>query len=178
MTETLESKNGGVYYAEGQAVQGAPVGRQGHACCGFCCDTRRATIIVNIIDICLSVVALAGLGVISSDGFAAQLDDDTVKNELDMATQYMWIPMLLAGLNIAASGLGIWGAKNYIGWMVMISGLWYAVGTVLSLLGGDIGGAIMSGFFAYPHFVFYQEMKKGIMTEENYPNEIHSCCCV
>ena len=123
-------------------------------------------------------MGLMGLGAISSDSFASQFDDDTVQKDLAVATQYTWIGMLVLGLSIATSGLGIWGAKNYIGWMVIVSACWYVTSTVLSLLGGDIGGAIMSGFFAYPHVVFYQEMKKGIMTEENYPNEIHSCCCV
>lgn len=36
----------------------------------------------------------------------------------------------------------------------------------------------VSAFFAYPNIVFYQELSEGIMTKENYPNEVHSCCCV
>ena len=34
------------------------------------------------------------------------------------------------------------------------------------------------GFFAYPHFVLFQEIGEGIMSFENYPNERHSCCCL
>lgn len=155
-----------------------PQGRTAHLCCGCCCDTRRATIIVNIINIVLSIFTLCGLGMLTSDKFAGQFDDDAVKTELAMLSSAAWVAYLVAALSIVCGGLGIYGAKEYKGWMVLVAGIWFVVNSVLSLLGGGVGGCIMSGFFAYPHFVFYQEMRKGIMTESNYPNEMHSCCCV
>lgn len=153
-------------------------GRSAHLCCGCCCDTRRATVIVNIINVVFSILTLAGIGVFTSDGFASQFDDDAVKAELAIASSNAWAAYLVACLSIVCGGLGIYGAKEYKGWMVLISGVWHCVCIILSIVTGGISSAIMSGFFAYPHFMFYQEMKKGIMTEENYPNEMHSCCCV
>jgi hypothetical protein len=174
-TEKIDTEHA---YVEASAKEFPKSGRTAHLCCGFCCDTRRATVIVNIINIVLSILALAGLGVLTSDSFASQFDDDAVKNELAMADKGAWFGYLVASLSIVCGGLGIYGAKEYKGWMVLVSGVWYCINAVLSVLGGGIGGAVMSGFFAYPHFVFYQEMRRGIMTPENYPNERHSCCCV
>jgi hypothetical protein len=175
-------KNETLYVDASAAPMAVPLsqngGRSSHLCCGFCCDTRRATIIVNIINVVMSVLALVGVGILASDNFANQLDDDAVKTELSTITSAAWVAYLISALAIVCGALGIYGAKNYNGWMVMVSGIWYSINAVLSIIGGGVGGALMSGFFAYPHFVLYQEMKKGIMTEANYPNEKHSCCCV
>jgi hypothetical protein len=126
----------------------------------------------------MSVMGLAGLGFMSSGALSDMVDDDTVKQELAVAYQYAWIGMVIFGVSIACAGLGLFGAIKYKGWMVIVAAVWHCVNSVLSLIGGDLGGALVNGCFAYPHVVFYQEMRKGIMTEENYPNEIHSCCCV
>jgi hypothetical protein len=32
--------------------------------------------------------------------------------------------------------------------------------------------------FAYPHFVLLSEIRRGIMSDETYKSERHSCCCV
>jgi hypothetical protein len=140
--------------------------------------TRRATIIVNIINIVFAVMSLsAGLAYISSA--SSNFDDDEVKQSMNSATQYGWISMVFAGLTILVSSLGIWGAKNYIGWMVMVAAVWYCtIGVGFSLFTLNFGGAICAALFAYPHFALFLAMQKGIMTEENYPNEMHSCCCV
>jgi hypothetical protein len=62
--------------------------------------------------------------------------------------------------------------------MIIVAGAWLCVNAVLSIVGGGLVGCILSALFVYPHVVFYLEMKKGIMTEENYPNEKHCCGCV
>mmetsp|Transcript_101600 Transcript_101600/g.152245 ORF Transcript_101600/g.152245 Transcript_101600/m.152245 type:complete len:176 (-) Transcript_101600:239-766(-) len=171
-------KADGVYYADGEAAASPTTEKQGHLFFGCCCDTRRATIIVNVINMVMAALALFGMGVVASSGFADQFDDDAVKADLATAQQYIWIPILISAFSILCAGLGMYGAMKYKQWMVMVGAVWYCINSVLSILGGDLGGAALSGLFAYPHFVFMQEMKKGIMTEANYPNEKHSCCCV
>ena len=47
--------------------------KRGHICCGCCCDTRKAVIVVNIINICFAVIGIVSLSVIASDKFAAQV---------------------------------------------------------------------------------------------------------
>ena len=121
-------------------------------------------------------MALAGLGVLTSDAFASQFDDDSVKSELGVLSSAAWFAYLVAAISVVCAGLGIYGAWKYKGWMVLVSGVWYAINALLSLIGGGVGGCIMSAFFAYPHFVFYREMQQNIMTADNYHNEKHCCC--
>jgi hypothetical protein len=79
---------------------------------------------------------------------------------------------------IGVAYLGIMGAKEFNELKVGVAAGWYCVGALLSLLGLDILGVICSALFAYPHIVFIQEMRQGIMTEANYPKEEYSMCCV
>lgn len=165
-------------YVDASAPMMVKPERQSHLCCGGCCDTRRATIIVNIVNMCFAAIALLGTGAVTAYASSNQFDDDAVKNSVAAATDHAWIMYLVNGLALAFGALGIYGAKEYKEIFVAISGLWHAAIATMGIIGGDFAGAICSGLFAYPHFVLYQEMKKGIMTKENYPNEMHSCCCV
>jgi hypothetical protein len=76
--------------------------------------------------------------------------------------------------------LGIVGAITYNKDMVVCTAFWNCLLGACSLLSFSVFGLLVFvvGFFAYPHFVLFQEIGEGIMSEENYPNEIHSCCCI
>lgn len=50
-----------------------PPPRKSHICCGCCCDTRKAVIVVNIINLCLLVMAVLSISVVASDKFATQV---------------------------------------------------------------------------------------------------------
>ena len=168
-------------YIDASAPPGlvAPQGiRQSHLCCGCCCDTRRATIVVNIISASFASLGILALAFFVTPTLVNSVDDDEVKQDLAEASKFAWVGILILCSSVLCSGTGIYGALKYNGTMVLVAGVWYSVNSLFNLLGGDVIGAIMSGFFAYPHFVLHQEMKKGIMTEINYPNEKHSCCCV
>ena len=123
-------------------------------------------------------MAIVGLMVVAKGNFEDDIDDDVVLEDLAKAQQYIWVPIMISCICIIFSCLGVYGAMKFNGPMVIAAGVWYCISIILSLLGGDIGGVIIQIIFVYPHAVFYQEMKKGIMTEQNYPNEKHSCCCV
>ena len=139
--------------------------------------TRRATIVVNIVNASLSAIAIIGLSVFVATDYNA-FDDDAVKINLATVHHYLWIPILISIICVAFSLLGIYGALKYNRFCVMTAAVLYCVSIVLSILGKDIGGAIIQVIFVYPNFALYYEMKKGIMTEENYPNMRHSRCCV
>mmetsp|Transcript_11711 Transcript_11711/g.26190 ORF Transcript_11711/g.26190 Transcript_11711/m.26190 type:complete len:133 (-) Transcript_11711:473-871(-) len=58
MTETEASyQKAPELEAEGVVVSG----KRGKICCGACCDMRRATIVVNIVNLCFLGVALMGM---------------------------------------------------------------------------------------------------------------------
>ena len=179
--------DGGAPHASSLAVEGNEyvamqpaklAGKQSHACCGCCCDTRRAVIVVNVISMCFAALAILSIALMSSDAYAAQFDDDnivTALNDIDGATVGMTISFAAVGMVCNASG--IFGATKFNKWAVMVAGSWYLVELLRSLAHFDIGGAIMAGFFVYPHVIFWQEMRKGIMTAATYPQEEQCCNC-
>lgn len=74
--------------------------------------------------------------------------------------------------------MGIIGAWKYKIYMVGFTLMMYLLDAAMAILGLNPSHAIISLLFAYPHFYLMREIQQGIMTEENYPNEEHSCCCV
>lgn len=164
---------------EYMAMQPVKVGsKRSHSCCGCCCDTRRAVIVVNIISVCLGVLAILSIVMVSSDAYKAQVDDDqvlTALNEIDGTKVGMSISF--ASVGILCNACGIFGARKFNQWAIIVAGSWYLVEVVRSVVYLDLGGAIMAGFFVYPHVVFWQEMQKGIMTPEMYQQEEQCCNC-
>jgi len=164
----------GVSYAAGMQ-------KQGHKCCGGCCDVRRAVIIVNIVQAVL--VFMAMMSVLTMHKMSAQAqdlyDDDEVAK---MMSDFGSLPVgaLIAILVVKAIGavIGIIGGIKFNMYMTGIAGAIYAISCVVSIVFLDLPGAIYAGFFAYPHYFLVKEIRSGIMSEENYPNEKQSCCCV
>ena len=148
---------------------------------GCCCDTRRAVIIVNIVMLCFTLLAGISLvaGVELVDSVAAQADDDQVE---EAAKQLSSLPIgffvFLIFLQAVLYVFGIMGAINYTKWMVVAAIVGYVLSFISNLLQLSIFGMFFSGLFAYPHVFFIKEMNQNIMTPENYPNEVQSCCCV
>lgn len=159
-------------------VEVTPLTRRSHRFCGCCCDTRRATIVVNIISLVFTCIFLLGVGTFTSDSFASSFDDDNVKKEMEVFADNAWVTYLSLGASFVFYSLGIYGAVKYNTVMVLVAAAWYCLQVVFSIWSLDITGAILPCLFVYPHIVFYNEVKQGIMSEANYPNEQYSCCCV
>jgi uncharacterized membrane protein len=161
----------------GDYVQVDAPARRAHLCCGCCCDTRRALIVVNIITLSLNALGLLSLSMITSVDVSQFDDDETINalNNLDGAPLGWSMAFLAIGMVTAI--VGIYGGYKFQGICVMIAGVYYALSCIQGMIFMNLGGAIMAGFFAYPHFVFYQEMKKGIMSPQTYPNEQACCGC-
>jgi hypothetical protein len=172
---------GGDYYkAESdQAVVLLPEsGHQGQRFFGCCCDMRRAVVIVNLLHVISSLFEIAIIKIVTRDNFISEHDDDFVKYELYTVGENARSTIMLGFLAIAFAAIGIYGAANFKQPMVMVAAGWYVVDFIMSLFRKDFAGAFMAGLFIYPHYSFIQEQSKGTMTQENYPNEIYSCCCV
>eukprot|EP00934_Nitzschia_sp_Nitz4_P002207 Nitzschia sp. Nitz4//scaffold32_size149145//42274//43044//NITZ4_002871-RA/size149145-augustus-gene-0.26-mRNA-1//1//CDS//3329548045//2207//frame0 len=166
-----------------------PYEKQGHVCCMCCCDVRRAAVMVNFANGIFCCLGLAVVGSVDSDlvpldewwGMAKQameLDDDTNPN--DLLGTYALAICTFFGIGILFSWLGVLGAIRFRRDLVVICALWYLIqGIVTLVLWGWAGvGIIWAGFLAYPNLILFQEITEGIMTYDNYPNEVHSCCCV
>lgn len=155
--------------------------KQGHTCCGGCCDMRRAVIIVNIINV--SILAFGAAGILAasrmSSTAAVQYDDDEVQAAFgEMGNLSVGGIIGIMTVKIVLSALGIYGAYSYSALLTGIAAASFCVEVVLSLIGVNIAGVVFAACFAYPHFFFINEVNKGIMSKENYQNEIQSCCCV
>ena len=186
----LTQEEGNVAIIQGhdgpQLVQGNVVGarqaRQSHLCCGCCCDTRRAVIVVNVISMCVAALAigLTSMAIGASGRYASDFDDDEYVSafaEIDGKAIGLSIGVLVVGMICQATG--IYGAQKFNKIGVIIGAIWHALQCIFSIAIFDIAGAIMSGFFCYPHVAFLLELNNGIMTPEKYPNEALCCaCCV
>jgi hypothetical protein len=167
-------------------VEGMPVDgvyrtgvKEGHKCCGACCDMRRAVIIVNLINatfLIIGILAVLTLTTIDPDDYTDDQVDEAVSNVSNgSATVVILVSLLKLVLNL----LGIYGAMTYNMYMVGASCVVYFFEGVMSLVVMNLYTLVYSAFFAYPHLFFIQEVKAGVMTKENYPiNEEMSCCCV
>uniref|UniRef100_A0A7S2EL06 Uncharacterized protein n=1 Tax=Trieres chinensis TaxID=1514140 RepID=A0A7S2EL06_TRICV len=165
--------------------------KRGHKCCGGCCDMRRAVIIVNIISVAFGVLTIPfislGYSVLnaSSDFSSAMtdaMDDDEAKQAFadveKAAGASLGFLIFFTVAKLVCYSCGIYGAMSYNIWLVGISLVAYGLDFIYALTNGSILALLLPGFFAYPHVFFIKEVKEGIMSEENYELEKHSCCCV
>ena len=135
-------------------------------------------IVVNIVGLCFQVLGFLGLiaGVAFVNSLAGQdIDDDQVE---ELTKMPFVLYMIILIVEIALSICGIMGAINYNKLMVYCAMSVFVIGIITTLFQFSIFGLVMSGCFLYPHVFFVKEMNEQIMTPENYPNEVYSCCCV
>lgn len=174
----------GVIVGTGAAVAPAVVGdgihheRASHSFMFCCCDCRRATIIVNIINLCFAAIGLFGfIAFLFNAGNPEDLDGIGID---DGYTLKDYAPLVIVIMLLTMIGfiLGILGAIKYKIWMIVIAIFVYCITAIFELLSFSIIGFIITGLFAYPHFVLVHEIRRGIMTKERYPIEQQSCCCV
>lgn len=109
------------------------------------------------------------------------LDDDYLHSDLDTAFgEYSWALYTYLGVCVFFALLGIEGAANYRPCMVITCAMWYLLQGIASLFLFGLGGLgiFVASLWAYPNIMLYQEQTEGIMSEKNYENEMHSCCCI
>uniref|UniRef100_A0A7R9WZN6 Uncharacterized protein n=1 Tax=Craspedostauros australis TaxID=1486917 RepID=A0A7R9WZN6_9STRA len=177
-------------FPDGEIVTGAPGGggspsprmKEGQVCCGSCCDMRRAVIIVNIVMVTFLTlnVFLQFLGYELVELAARESDasEDTKEAAKEMESLHIGLRILFHLLEIAAYSFAIRGAIKFERNFVLIGFCAYifSFGVNLLIL-RKLVGAVLTAFFAYPHYFLAKEIEDNIMTPENYPNEVHSCCC-
>ena len=176
-SKTTDNDAGDVYYADATTAS-STYGKQGQLFFGCCCDMRRAVVIVNVMNICFALSGIAMYYLLSRDGFSENFDDDLTKYDLEAISNYKGRAILFGIVSVLCSLIGIYGAVQYNSWTVILAAVYYCISVLTKIVPFDLSGMLMAGLFAYPHFVFIKELNNGIMTAENYPNEINSCCCV
>eukprot|EP00538_Stauroneis_constricta_P009356 CAMPEP_0119566724 /NCGR_PEP_ID=MMETSP1352-20130426/33936_1 /TAXON_ID=265584 /ORGANISM="Stauroneis constricta, Strain CCMP1120" /LENGTH=182 /DNA_ID=CAMNT_0007615883 /DNA_START=157 /DNA_END=705 /DNA_ORIENTATION=- len=149
-----------------------PALKRGHSFCGGCCDMRRAVIIVDCIMIGMLLLDILGVAVLGSE----QVDDDNLAQMIaDIPTRRLCTIFIL---EIICCAIAIFGALRYSVYPVFVGLGLYVVAAMMSLFIFNVAGILISVLFAYPHAVFIQEVRVGVMRPETYDsNERQSCCC-
>lgn len=160
--------------------------KRGH---GFCCDSKRGTIIVNAIAIVLTALGMISLAVAYND---PNLEEKVVDQEaIDLFNKYYTPIMVVSGIAIVIKIIAIFGASIYNIYMVLLGAVYIIVAVITELVvvplsnpGTQylhwydfVGTIVWTVFVLYWHFLFISEVKKGIMSPQTYPREKHSCCC-
>ena len=175
-------------YQLGVPVEGTPVDdanklpKQGHKCCGGCCDVRRAVMIVNIVNATLLLFGM--FGVLATNKLSGQAedlyDDDEMLETLAEFSNSFPLGAFIAiqVVKILCSVAGIIGALKFNIYLTGVAAAAYCIDVLMALIEFSVGGIVYAALFAYPHFYFIKEVRAGIMSKENYHNEEMSCCCV
>jgi hypothetical protein len=134
--------------------------------------------VVNGIGLGFYVLMIISFSLLYGD--TLNYDDDTVQNvmdSLDNTSKALTIAHFVVGMicNIAA----IYGALNFHKFATYVGGAWFLFETVRSIFVLDFASAAIAACFCYPHAVFYNELKNGVMSRETYPKEkiCCDCCC-
>jgi len=122
---TVASGNSNITYTEQQAVPMYLQTKKGGTCCGFCCDFRRATIMVNSIIISLSAFSVASLLTrpdteeIIQEYQEIAIDDDQVLEELASIADTTFVAgAVLAGVLLVFTAVPLYGAYVFNAGMV------------------------------------------------------------
>ena len=162
---------GTVPVIEGQEIPGV-YRKQGHSCCGGCCDMRRAVIVVNMISIAMYIISIFAISVVNR----VEFDDDVMEEPIVQVPVGWMIAIIFA--KILCYAIGIWGAVSFSLWQVYVALGMYMIALIFNAIVLNLIAVLVAGLFAYPHVYLVQEIKKGIMTKDNYYSEEQSCCCV
>jgi hypothetical protein len=145
--------------------------KQGHSCCGGCCDMRRAVIIVDMLMICFLILDIIGMTGMSN------MDEVEDEQYEERETSYGGLIFIFL-IEVVCFSIGVWGGVT-LSWVhVAVALTLYVITIVLNLIVFNAAAIFLACCFAYPHVFLIREIKKGIMTKDNYYNENQSCCCV
>jgi hypothetical protein len=151
--------------------------KQGHVCCGCCCDVRRAVIIVNTLN---GILLFGGLIFVLIEKWQST-DGTTVRIPLritDHPIQYN-IMISISIVFGCISIIGIYGAMKLRIWMISLAATMYLIDTITGLINLDQqwDGVLIALLFFYPHLMLIREIRKGIISYDTYRSrEEYSCC--
>lgn len=164
------------------------------SCFGFCCDFRRAVIIVNGISLGINLLGmiLVAVGFKAIAGGAMndamdEIDDDQVKQAMEQMNggggALIGFVEVIIFIGVIFAALGIFGALKYNKCALITASVYYSlsvVGSLFSINSDNLGLGLVNIIFPclwlYPHVCFLILMDKGVMTPENYPKIEKSCC--
>jgi len=161
-----------------ERLLGPKAGRENHLFCGCCCDTRRATIVVNLVSLFVDLYAMmvAFMLIRGYTNSNANNTDETIQHKNQMAA---WLTTAVVDffvlLAVAMHATGIYGALKYSPTAIKVAAAAHGITIIVSVFTFDAIGTIAGGVFLYPHIILIKEIDTGVMTDYNYEN-IRACC--
>ena len=118
---------------------------KGHLVCGCCCDSKRGTVIVNIITFVLTALSMIALAVFYNDPTWEQ----KVANQesIDYINKTYLPAMIMSGVSLAINLGVIFGASIYNICLVAIGVLWTLFELIYSIVFAAKGYGNTSGFY-------------------------------
>lgn len=169
-------------------LTGGNVRRGGLSCC-YCCDSKRATLIVTGIDMLLTIILMILLTISKTDPKINELNQE----EINHICKYYVLSMVSQGIGLGFNIATIVGALLYNRRLVILGIVWTIIGVVLTFIyGAGLARATdypISAFlmFAwpiiwafiqiYPEIIFIHEVNQGIMSALTYDREEHCGLC-
>jgi hypothetical protein len=150
--------------------------QRGHRCCGGCCDMRRAVIVVNVVSICVCSLALIEVIFFKSTVVASLMPNLEQLND-----KILWTTGAVVFVEMVLYGAGVYGACKYNQCLVGVAMMTYFAKIIvhLSYFWFYMTPVILlNALFAYPHYFLIKQIRSGILSEDNYPSEKYSCCCL
>ena len=167
--------------------------KQGHSFCFCCCDVRRATIVVNLINILSSIITLASVVEVHRE--AQELEETGNEDEISGIHQMkegMQAIVVIAIIGWLLSFAAIWGALKFRFFPILINVIYmvvsfFASGVILTITSRQhepfefyalnwIINAISTGIYIYPQIMYLLEVRSGILSAETYDREKKWCC--
>ena len=175
----------------------------GSKCCGFCCDFRRAVIIINSVVISFSTYSILLYFNRPADMeqiWGEVIRDDEVLEELGGIEDEGYLAIAIIGaIAVFATIVPIYGAYRFdnrligfgVGFLILSFVTRFVVVYTLIEKADDVSEnvmfaqptfiytvyAIIIALFVYAHIGLMYEINKGIMSAETYPREEYCCCC-
>ena len=158
-----------------------------HIFCGCCCDTRRATLIINGISVVMKFITMillfVGVKFIEKnyEQIEADMSNDEDRKQFDLMVHngtfelFEGFTDLFLFFSMLMHICGIYGALKFKPWAIIVAAVAYGLGLLLALLSMSIFQIVFMGLFLYPHIILLKEIQSGIMSEMNYEHVVHCC---
>ena len=114
-------------------LTGGNVRRGGLSCC-YCCDSKRATLIVTVIDMLLAIILMIMLTISRTD--PKLVKDELNQEEIDHIQKYYVLSMVSQGIGLGFNIATIVGALLYNRRLIILGIVWTIIGVVLTFIYG------------------------------------------
>lgn len=144
-----------------------------------CSISQCRQFIFLIPTVVLIALGLWAIAFVASEGQQAAVDDEVEQVYAEAEeVKGMAVVVTIMLIRLICNACGVYGAWKFNIYLVGLSLASYVLEAIFAMMAFSLAGLLMACFFAYPHVFFIKEVRAGIMSKENYPNEEQSCCCV